>query len=105
MKKLVLSVAIASVIGLSACDDESIKDVQSEVVENSTAITPAARVVFNPSAGVLSVPNDLLFSGTTDGTLFMPGEKDVDGSSHLLAPNYSDPSTALESVDDHFLYY
>jgi Pla-1/cef family extracellular lipase len=99
MKKLVLSVAIASVIGLSACDDESIKDVQSEVVENATAVTPAARVVFNPSAGVLSVPNDLLFSGTTDGTLFMPGEKDIDGSSHLLAPNYSDPSTALGALD------
>ncbi|NQZ85979.1 MAG: lipase [Colwellia sp.] len=99
MKKLVLSVAIASVFGLSACDDESINEVQESAVENGTVVTTPARVVFNPSVGILSVPNDLLFSGTTDGTLFMPGEKDEDGSSHLLAPDYSDPSTALGALD------
>jgi Pla-1/cef family extracellular lipase len=98
MKKLVLSVAIASIIGLTACEDESIKDVQKEVVDNGSAVMPSARVVFNPSAGVLSVPNDLLFSGTTDGTLNMPGEKDAEGNA-LLMPDYSDPSTALGSND------
>jgi Pla-1/cef family extracellular lipase len=98
MKKLVLSVAIASIFGLTACDDESIKDVQNEVVENSSAVMPSARVVFNPSAGVLSVPNDLLFSGTTDGTLNMPGESGDDGEP-LLEPDYSDPSTALGTND------
>jgi Pla-1/cef family extracellular lipase len=98
MKKLVLSVAIASILGLTACEDESIKDVQKEVVDNGTAVMPSARVVFNPSAGVLSVPNDLLFSGTTDGTLNMPGEKDAEGNA-LLMPDYSDPSTALGSND------
>ena len=46
MKKLVLSVAIASVIGLSACDDESINDVQKEVADNGTAVTATARVKF-----------------------------------------------------------
>ncbi|MFQ3196281.1 MAG: hypothetical protein ACI9N3_003124, partial [Colwellia sp.] len=39
MKKLVLSVAIASILGLTACDDESIKDVQKEVVDNGSAVT------------------------------------------------------------------
>ncbi len=98
MNKLVLSVAIASILGLSACDDESIKDVEENAVDNGTVVTASARVVFDPSAGVLSVPNDLLFSGTTDGTLFMPGEQDVDGS-HLASPNYGDPSTALGALD------
>jgi len=98
MKKLVLSVAIASILGLTACDDESIKDVQKEVVENNSAVAPSARVVFNPSAGVLSVPNDLLFSDTTDGTLNMPGESDAEGNA-LLTPDYSDPSTAIGSND------
>ena len=32
MNKLVLSVAIASILGLSACDDESIKDVEENAV-------------------------------------------------------------------------
>jgi Pla-1/cef family extracellular lipase len=98
MKKLVLSVAIASILGLSACDDESIKDVQKEVIDNGSAVTSPARVVFNPSAGVLSVPNDLLFSGTTDGTLNMPGESDENGNP-LAMPNYADPSTALGAID------
>jgi Pla-1/cef family extracellular lipase len=98
MKKLVLSVAIASILGLTACDDESIKDVQKEVVDNGSAVTASARVVFNPSAGVLSVPNDLLFSGTTDGTLFMPDEKDTEGNA-LSSPDYLNPSAALGALD------
>jgi len=92
MKKLVLSVAIASVLGLSACDDESINDVQNEVVDNGTAVTATARVKFNPSAGAagLSIPNDLIFSGTLDGTLEIPVADPTDGS---------DPFVALSALD------
>jgi Pla-1/cef family extracellular lipase len=92
MKKLVLSVAIASILGLTACDDESIKDVQSEVVENGTAVTPTARVKFDPSAGAagLSIPNDLIFQGTVDGTLEIPVADPTDGS---------DPFVAISALD------
>jgi len=92
MKKLVLSVAIASVLGLSACDDESINDVQKEVADNGTAVTATARVKFNPSAGAagLSIPNDLIFSGTLDGTLEIPVADPTDGS---------DPFVALSALD------
>jgi Pla-1/cef family extracellular lipase len=92
MKKLVLSVAIASVLGLTACDDESIKDVQNEVVENGSAVTPTARVKFNPSAGAagLSIPNDLIFQGTVDGTLEIPVADPTDGS---------DPFVAISALD------
>ncbi|TWX54555.1 VolA/Pla-1 family phospholipase [Colwellia hornerae] len=92
MKKLVLSVAIASVLGLTACDDESIKDVQKEVVENGSAVTPSARVKFNPSAGAagLSIPNDLIFQGTKDGTLEIPVADPTDGS---------DPFVAISALD------
>jgi len=71
MNKLVLSLAIASSLGLSACDSESIKDVEKEVIDNGTAVTASARVKFDPSAGAagLSIPNDLIFQGTVDGTL------------------------------------
>ena len=62
MKKLVLSLAIASTLGLSACGDETIQDVEKEVVDNGTAVTASARVKFDPSAGAagLSIPNDLI---------------------------------------------
>ena len=109
MKKLALSLAIISALGLSACDSETIEDVQKEVANNDTAVKSLARVVFDPSNGVLSVPNDLLFSGTPDGTLHIPikrdkdgniisGEKDEDGN-EIESPNYADPSTALGSND------
>jgi Pla-1/cef family extracellular lipase len=90
MKKLVLSIAIASTLGLTACGDESIKDVQQDVVENGSALTSPARVVFNPTAGELSVPNDLLFQDTLDGTLNPPVDDPTNGA---------DPFVALSALD------
>ena len=90
MKKLVLSLAIASALGLSGCDSETLQDVQNETAQNGGLVTPTARVVFDPAAGVLSVPNDILFSGTTDGTLNIP----VDDPT-----NFGDPSVALSALD------
>jgi len=109
MKKLLLSVAIISALGLSGCDNETIKDVKKEVAENTTPVLASARVVFDPGNGKLSVPNDLLFSGTPDGTLNIPitrntagniisGEKDEEGN-EIASPNYAEPSTALGALD------
>lgn len=90
MNKLVLSLAIAGALGLSGCDSESIKDVQKDVIDNGPVTTPTARVVFDPSNGVLSIPNDLLFQGTTDGTLNPPVAD---------ATDFSDPTVALSAID------
>lgn len=90
MKKLILSLAIASTLGLSACDSETIKDVQEDVQNNNSAVTPLSRVVFDPTNGVLSVPNDLLFQDTTDGTLNLPVDDPDD---------VSDPFVALSALD------
>lgn len=92
MKKLVLSLAIISALGLSGCDSETIEDVKNDVAENGTPVVASARVVFDPGADEprLSVPNDLLFSGTTDGTLNLP----VDD-----ATDYSDPTVAMSAID------
>ncbi len=107
MKKLLLSLAVISALGLSGCDNETIEDVDN--AENSTPIVASARIVFDPANGVLSVPNDLLFSGTLDGTLNIPitknkagdiisGEKGEDGN-EIESPNYAEPSTALGALD------
>ncbi|PKG86419.1 lipase [Colwellia sp. 75C3] len=92
MKKLALSLAIISALGLSACDSETIEDVKKEVADNGTAVTSLARVVFDPGAATprLSIPNDLLFSGTQDGTLALPMEDPNDGS---------DPAVAMSALD------
>ncbi|WP_440873934.1 VolA/Pla-1 family phospholipase [Thalassotalea sp. PLHSN55] len=90
MKKLVLSLAVISALGLSACDSESLEDAQNDAIENDTGISIAARVKFDPSNGDLSVPNDLLFLETTDGTLNPPVDDPTDGS---------DPFVALSALD------
>jgi Pla-1/cef family extracellular lipase len=90
MKKLALSLAIISALGLSACGSETIEDIQKEVAENGTAVTAQARISYDPSNGILSVPNDLLFSDTTDGTLNLPVED---------ATDFSDPTVAMSALD------
>jgi Pla-1/cef family extracellular lipase len=109
MKKLIINLAIVSALGLSGCDSETIKDVKEDAVENGTAVVASARVKFDPGAGDLSVPNDLLFSDTPDGTLHIPVSKDDDGNiisgeknedgTEIESPNYADPSTAIGSLD------
>ena len=90
MKKLVLSLAIVSALGLSGCGSETIADVKKDVAENGTPIVASARVVFDPANGVLSVPNDLLFTGTQDGTLNLPVADSTD---------FSDPTVAMSALD------
>ncbi|WP_281558973.1 VolA/Pla-1 family phospholipase [Thalassomonas sp. RHCl1] len=90
MKKLVLSLAICSALGLSGCGSESNSDVIQETAENNTVAPANSRISFNPTAGVVSVPNDLLFSGTTDGTLNLPVTDASDGS---------DPFVAMSALD------
>lgn len=85
-----LSLAIVSALGLSGCDSETIEDVKIDAAENGTPIVASARVVFDPSNGVLSVPNDLLFTGTQDGTLNLPVAD---------ATNFSDPTVAMSALD------
>ena len=90
MKKLVLSLAIISALGLSGCGSETIEDVKKEVAENGTPVVASARVIFDPSNGVLSVPNDLLFTGTLDGTLNLPVSDPTD---------FSDPTVSMSALD------
>ncbi len=106
MKKLVLSLAITSALGLTACDDTTLQDVQAETAQQRQSIeaaavskvtTPRVRVVFDPAGGALSVPNDLLFSGTTDGTLEMPAEV---ASKEAGEPvDFTNPEAALGALD------
>lgn len=91
MKKLLISLAVTSALGLTGCGGEKLEDVKAEVAAEGTLV-PLSRVVFDPLASRISVPNDLLFSGSTDGTLQMPGEAAV-------SPNYADPQTALGALD------
>lgn len=85
-----VSLAIASALSLSGCDDETISDVEKA---NDVAVQADARVIFDPSSGNASdvaVPNDILFSGTQDGTLNFPVADPSD---------FSDPLVAASALD------
>lgn len=90
MKNLVLSLAVVSALGLSACDSESLEDAKQDTQNNDSGIVIPARVIFDPSNGVLSIPNDILFTDTLDGTLNIP----VDDATDI-----SNPKNALNQLD------
>ncbi len=87
MKRLMLSVAITSALGLAGCNGDSYQ----EVIEEAPTPTPLSRIVFDPAAEQVALPNDLLFSGTPDGTLEIPGEAE--------SGDYTDPQIALGALD------
>ncbi|WP_288343788.1 VolA/Pla-1 family phospholipase [uncultured Pseudoalteromonas sp.] len=93
MKKLLLSLAIASAI--TGCGGgETLEDVKND----NPPVLPTATVKFDPANSVISVPNDLLMSGTLDGTLNIPGELD-DNNVSVERAAYADPQLALGALD------
>ena len=86
MKKLLLSVAVGAALGLTGC----LADGDDAPVTEEDARTPYTRVVFDPTAGDLPIPSDILLGGTTDGTLNIP----VDDPT-----NFGDPQVAMNALD------
>ncbi|MDP2560217.1 VolA/Pla-1 family phospholipase [Psychrobium sp. 1_MG-2023] len=95
MKKLLLSVAVASALGLTGCSGDSIEDIKKDVEKSGEQSQPLSRIVFDPANAVMAIPNDLLFSGTTDGTINVPSETVAAGQ----VIDYTDPTTAVGALD------
>ena len=88
MDKKILSIAVVAALGLSACGDgNSYSDLQ----QNTQPAVPYARIAYDPANSVLPIPNDLLKSGTTDGTLNIPGVADESSP--------YDPNAVISSLD------
>ncbi|EKE71020.1 VolA/Pla-1 family phospholipase [Gallaecimonas xiamenensis] len=88
MDKKIISIAVLAALGLSACGGS---DNYKEQQNNTDPAVPTARIAFDPSNGVLPIPNDILKSGTTDGTLNIPDVAD-EGSPY-------DPYAVLSGLD------
>ncbi|MDU0111608.1 hypothetical protein RT723_01000 [Psychrosphaera aquimarina] len=105
MNKLAISIAISSVLGLSACGDTTLEDVKQETQELQQEVAakaaekfiPRVSVVWDPSGGNISVPNDLLLSGTIDGTLEMPDETSAKNAGEAV--DFGNPAAAIGALD------
>ncbi|RTE86026.1 MULTISPECIES: VolA/Pla-1 family phospholipase [Gammaproteobacteria] len=86
MKKLLLSLSVASALGLTGC----LSDGTDAPVTDEEINSAAVRVVFDPGLSKISLPNDILLGGTTDGTLNIPVDDPTD---------YADPQVALGTLD------
>ena len=86
MKKLFLTLAITSALGLTAC----MPDGNDAPVTQEEVQIPFARVAFDPGAGDLPVPSDILLGGTTDGTLNIPVPD---------AADFGNPQNAINALD------
>ncbi|MCC2615501.1 hypothetical protein LJ739_04510 [Aestuariibacter halophilus] len=97
MKKLFISTSVAAALALTGCGGgEDLKEVQQETAKQR----PASRIVFDPTAGDLPVPTDLLFAlveQTDDGTLEVPDE--IAGQADGGTPDFGNPSVALGALD------
>ncbi|MCR8922555.1 hypothetical protein NO559_07210 [Dasania sp. GY-MA-18] len=94
VKRWAQCITISTALLLTACGNSS-KNTQNSV-NPADDETPTSRVSFKPADGILPLPSDLLFSGTTDGTLEMPDE--VAGRAAGGA-DYTDPAVALGALD------
>jgi pimeloyl-ACP methyl ester carboxylesterase len=92
MKNYKLISALLSAFLISACTSEPDDDLQDSIVEATPdtvgALVPSA--LFDPSNSIIPFPNNLLLSGSTDGTLNIPVADDTD---------FSDPQVALNAID------
>ena len=91
MKRLLLSVVIASTLGLTACGGKS----SNEHKDDAVPAVPQAHLGFQPDPTAVDteipLPSDIIFSGTKDGTLEqIPGKE---------TGNFSDPAIALGALD------
>ncbi|RCU50497.1 lipase [Corallincola holothuriorum] len=88
MRKLIITLAVASALAVTGCDDESLDDARNDAA--GTPVINASKISYDPANGVLPVPNDLLYTDTTDGTLNIP----VTDPSDL-----SNPQVAINALD------
>lgn len=96
MKKLLISTSVAATFLLAGCGGDDLIEIQADAEKQR----PPSRIVFDPSAGDLPLPTDLLFAlaeQTDDGTLEVPAE--IAGQANGGMPDFGDPAVAIGALD------
>lgn len=99
-KKAFLPVLMtAAIVG---CSNDEVGLDETKPFENNqegVAASSQAAVRFAPSSSDLPFPTDLLFSGTVDGSINVPGVANTDSSATPVAAALADPQVALNTMD------
>lgn len=90
--KVKLTALMAAALFVSGCNDStnydfagSVTDAQNAYAEQTLADTSNTKAIFSPASGIIPTASDLLFSGSTDGTLNIPiSEFATDGEKALF---------------------
>jgi Pla-1/cef family extracellular lipase len=97
-RPLLTGLSAISLAVMTACGGGGTSGTEgSGTIPPSPAPDTTSNVVFSPSNAQISVPSDWLIVGSMDGTLQMPGE--TSAAAAEVAPDYSDPQTALGGLD------
>ncbi len=103
MKKLMLGLAVTSLIGFTGCSDGPEDPVVPEGTAGSGGDSIAlTRATYDVSNGNIPLPNDLLFSGTENLTLAIPDEDELDASDPLLAIGGLDGWSSIAPISISF---
>lgn len=89
-KTVTLALSATSLALLAGCSGSTDYDFEASALEQQRQVAVAAS--YDPANGVVPLPNDVLFSGSEDGTLNIPvtaGEAD----------DFSDPIVSLNTLD------
>jgi pimeloyl-ACP methyl ester carboxylesterase len=92
-KNFILTLVVASLLG---CESDSGTALQDSI--NTTSLA----AVFNPSGSVIPFPNNLLFQGTTDGTLNIPVADANDISDPVVSMNALDGFSTVAPITTTF---
>ncbi|GIU01901.1 lipase [Shewanella algidipiscicola] len=79
---------------MTGCSEDSV----DQLADKTEPLTPQSTIVFDPANGAVPLPNDLLFSGTLDGTITIPKSSDPDAPSEANG-DYTDATIAIGALD------
>lgn len=92
-----ITIGAVSLAFLAGCSDST--DFDFGAAETRQENTAAASIAsYDPANGVFPLPNDLLFTGTADGTLNIPVEDETDLANPRVALNTMDGFSTVEPI-------
>ncbi len=100
MNKLVITLSLICIALVTACESDQSTDLQESL--NTSAVRDAHVASFDPSNSVIPFPNNLLFTGTTDGTLNIPVTDATDFSNPQVALNTLDGFSTIAPISTSF---